>query len=385
MRSPSFDNWTVLFAVFALLGILIGSAILVKHKQPLSTRIYLTAVIYLFSVTLLDYVLYWTGYSIYYPFFIGLVQLFYFLYGPLLFLYVKKLESTRLTFPIISHFLPFIVFFIISLPVLLQSTEMKRQIMIKGLDNSSYYAKVFQLIPWLSILHLFIYSIILINRRKVFEEFNAIKNWVTLLSISLFGIALSYLIYEVLVEVQLIRVEWDYMISFAMSMFILSITLLGFIQPAVFNDRLDTLRFISSSKIVERYKNSLLDENLSKKIAGSIHQAMIQDKLWQDSGLRLEKLASILKLPKHYLSQVINQQYHKNYFEFVNSYRINEAKEIFDMTNGKVKVIDIVYKVGFSNKVSFNKAFKLFTQMTPTEYLAHIRKMGNHFDERKSN
>ncbi|NWF89011.1 MAG: AraC family transcriptional regulator [Ignavibacteriaceae bacterium] len=384
MKNPSFDNWTMLFTVFALLGFLVGSAVLFIKRQHLSKRIYLTAILYLFSITLLNYVLYWTGYIIYYPYLLGFVQLFYFLYGPLLLLYVQKLESPKLLPQTALHFLPFIIFFIISIPILLQSNEAKRQIIIQGFSNPSFYIKVFQLIPWLSILHLFIYSFLIFSRRKIFEEFSIIKRWVASLSLSLLGVAISYLLYEVLAELHLIRIEWDYMISFAMSMFILTITILGFIQPSVFNDRLESLRFISGSKIVEKYKNSPLDEKLSKKIADSIHQTMIQNKIWRDSSLRLEKLASILKLPKHYLSQVINEQFNKNFFEFVNYYRIKEAKEIMSEVNDSIKVIDIVYQVGFSNKVSFNKAFKYFTKMTPTEYLANVRKIGNHVEERKS-
>ena len=58
-----------------------------------------------------------------------------------------------------------------------------------------------------------------------------------------------------------------------------------------------------------------------------------------------------------------------NFHELVNKYRINEAKHIFESDSQRnLNIIDVAYEVGYNNKVTFNKAFKKDTQVTPSEY-----------------
>jgi AraC-like DNA-binding protein len=68
------------------------------------------------------------------------------------------------------------------------------------------------------------------------------------------------------------------------------------------------------------------------------------------------------------LSQVINQELDKNFYELINDYRISEAVRIIE-SKPKKQVVDLIYECGFNNKVSFYKAFKKRMQMTPKEYI----------------
>ena len=57
------------------------------------------------------------------------------------------------------------------------------------------------------------------------------------------------------------------------------------------------------------------------------------------------------------------------FFDFINSYRIDDATEILaDLDNNKVTVLEIMFEVGFNSKSSFNTAFKKHTGFTPTTY-----------------
>jgi YesN/AraC family two-component response regulator len=83
-------------------------------------------------------------------------------------------------------------------------------------------------------------------------------------------------------------------------------------------------------------------------------------------------VAEKLDTTRHNTSQLINEHFNMSFREFVNSHRIQEAKELLEEKT-ELNIIDVAYEVGYNNKVSFNKAFKKDTQLTPSEYLLLIK------------
>ncbi|MBK7965549.1 MAG: helix-turn-helix transcriptional regulator [Bacteroidetes bacterium] len=73
--------------------------------------------------------------------------------------------------------------------------------------------------------------------------------------------------------------------------------------------------------------------------------------------------------PKHYVSQIINQYYKVNYFEYINLLRIEEAKSLLVNVNKKsMNIIEVAYTVGYNTKNTFNNAFRRIVGVTPSEY-----------------
>ena len=71
----------------------------------------------------------------------------------------------------------------------------------------------------------------------------------------------------------------------------------------------------------------------------------------------------------HHLSNILNQRINKNFSDFVNEYRINEAKNILTSSQSKQMTLEAIgYECGFGSKSSFNKVFKKLTNYTPSEY-----------------
>jgi AraC-like DNA-binding protein len=96
---------------------------------------------------------------------------------------------------------------------------------------------------------------------------------------------------------------------------------------------------------------------------------------WLDPDLTLEQLALQLKLRPKLLSQAINEGLGQNFFEFINRYRIEEAKRLLtDPPDRKITVLEVLYQVGFNSKSSFNTVFKKQTGLTPSEFK---KKMAN--------
>ena len=100
---------------------------------------------------------------------------------------------------------------------------------------------------------------------------------------------------------------------------------------------------------------------------------MEKHKPYLENNLNLRGLAQELDVNANYLSQVINEQHGKNFFEFINSYRVNELKEMMnDPTNRQFTLLSMAFDCGFNSKTTFNTAFKRITGLTPSQYLKKV-------------
>jgi len=96
---------------------------------------------------------------------------------------------------------------------------------------------------------------------------------------------------------------------------------------------------------------------------------MQEHKPYLNQLLTLDNLATQTFMPARQLSQVINRHFNKNFFEFINSYRIEESMKLLTKEeNAKVTMLEIMAQAGFNSKATFNTFFKKTVGMTPTQY-----------------
>ena len=96
---------------------------------------------------------------------------------------------------------------------------------------------------------------------------------------------------------------------------------------------------------------------------------MKEEKPFTDGALNLQSLAATLSIPPHHLSQIINERLGQTFADFINSYRVEEAKQrLLDPAFGHLSLLGIAIEVGFNSKSSFNAVFKKHTNMTPSEF-----------------
>ena len=133
-------------------------------------------------------------------------------------------------------------------------------------------------------------------------------------------------------------------------------------NPAFFN----TLKELVD---VPKYKDSSLTLNMSLEYKDNLLNYMKTKKPYQNSELKLQELADAIDINPRHLSQLINEQFHLNFFDFINEYRIDEAKLKLKESKQST-ILEIAYEVGFNNKTSFNNYFKKLMKMTPTQYRA---------------
>ena len=93
------------------------------------------------------------------------------------------------------------------------------------------------------------------------------------------------------------------------------------------------------------------------------------EKPYLNPELSLPELAESLEVSRNQLSAVINKIHEKNFYEFVNNYRVREVKKLMnDPSNKHLKLISLAYDAGFNSKASFNRIFKQMTEMTPSQF-----------------
>ncbi|NJK95779.1 MAG: AraC family transcriptional regulator [Bacteroidales bacterium] len=106
---------------------------------------------------------------------------------------------------------------------------------------------------------------------------------------------------------------------------------------------------------------------------------MMNDKKpYLEPKLTLNALAAELNISVNYLSQLINQYQGKNFYDFVNGFRIEEFKSrVLSPKNQHLTILALAFDSGFNSKSSFNLAFKKHTGLTPSEFLAEKNSPAN--------
>ncbi len=120
----------------------------------------------------------------------------------------------------------------------------------------------------------------------------------------------------------------------------------------------------------KKYLNSSLTKNESSQLWEEINQLMENEKPFLNPGYRLNDMASETGRSIHHISQTINEQKGTSFSEFVNQYRVREAKGLLDAGRAReVTVLAVALEAGFNSKTAFYNAFKKMTGKSPTVYL----------------
>jgi AraC-like DNA-binding protein len=116
----------------------------------------------------------------------------------------------------------------------------------------------------------------------------------------------------------------------------------------------------------EQYEHSGLSEVQLTRIANKLLNSMNQDNMYKNAELSLRILASHIGEQPNYLSQTLSQKIGESFFDFVNRYRVEEAK--LELVNTQKSVTVIAMDIGFNSRSSFYNAFKKLTDTTPSAY-----------------
>ncbi len=133
--------------------------------------------------------------------------------------------------------------------------------------------------------------------------------------------------------------------------------------------------FYKSRKQDDKYKYSKISEEESKLVFEKLLNYIETEKPFSNSELKIADLAQAIHCSSHTLSYIFNQYLKKNYYDFINEYRIGEFKKIVGETDSsKYTLSALAEQCGFSSRASFFRSFKKLTGITPNEYIRSIGK-----------
>ncbi len=294
--------------------------------------------------------------------------------SPLLFLYILSLTGQRVSRATVLLHLS-IYFLYIGIVLLFKgNVELIASKGFLSLPENSPAIMQFYAVPMaISGLIYSIWDLFLLKKHhnrisEIFSFYEKINlNWVRYLVYSFFGIFLiaSFIIFGT-TRFQLFTMENTFaFVGITLSIFLVAFGFYGFKQTTVFSD-IQPEKHQSNSKA---YVKSGLTAEKIVEAADQIEEVMRTAKPFLDEELTLNLLAEQCGQTTSHLSQIINQHFKMNFYDFVNQYRIEEAKKmLLSSDHDRLSLLGIAYDCGFKSKSSFNRYFKKFCGTTPSEF-----------------
>ena len=299
-----------------------------------------------------------------------------YLVGPAIFFYTKSFLEGKTGFGVrhAIHLLPFVAITVFNTPFYLLPATRKvaliRQLLASEVIRVSPLDIVLMVVQVSLVFAYLYFSLKLMRQREQQLKGNfsdsrvlsfdwlrklllvyAIFNGIHLVAFLLLGVFNSY------------TIQIDMSVSVVNSLMVHVIGYLALLRPAaVLGEHPETGR--------EKYQKSTLSSRQAQVYARRLSALMASERLYLDSNLRLSDLAERLSISSNHLSQILNQELKVSFFDFVNEYRIKDARDrLLDPRNRHLTILGIALEVGFSNKTSFNRIFKKHTGVTPSQFV----------------
>lgn len=355
---------------------------------------YLAGLTLVFSLALIDYFLDITGLRNQFIWLRTLLWPKEYLYGVLIYFYVRELTQPNIYFlqgRQWLHFIPVILHILVTWPLLFLSNNRQQDILNNRanvmpdslwafvLGDFELFTTIFQITLYL----LLSLRLLNLHSERIKNAFSYSENislkWLRILLLGIFIVYFIWLGEELFSKWLHLEKTFDILLGLSMVILIYSMGYLGLRQPQIFtqtgkNLDLETefegkIATIKDTINKKKYKNSPLSPDLIKKFATELQQLMETEKPYLDNKLSLPDLAEKLGISVNYLSQIINEQQGKNFFDFVNGYRIREAKQrLSNPQRSNENILTVAMDAGFNSKSAFYNAFRKHMNMSPSEY-----------------
>jgi len=311
-----------------------------------------------------------------FPYFIGFGNNALFLLGPFAYFYIRASTQKGFRLRLIDglHFLPFIINFGMDIPRYLKTDEERIAEYIYFINNGNLPNQG----DWellLKSLHGVVYfavSVYLIMqyRKNLSNETSAVDTtfhrWM-LLFVILLALPVSSIFFYINTDYNRIFIPLQLLSFFLL---LLAIYIATLIKPQLFQTFPHQMLLPESSEVQkQKYERSNLQEAQKEQYLTKLKTFVELEKPYQSPDFTIAQLSEKVKIPSHYLSQVINEKLGVSFLDFINSYRVKAAQEM--LTNPKFShytIMSIAYDAGFNAKSTFYSVFKKQTGMTPSQY-----------------
>ncbi len=95
-----------------------------------------------------------------------------------------------------------------------------------------------------------------------------------------------------------------------------------------------------------------------------------EEKIYLQSELNIQVVADMCETKVHILSSFLNKKYNQSFNDYVNSFRVSEAKRLLEEPQNQKFALDVIgEQSGFQSRSTFYRVFKKYTNYTPLEYI----------------
>jgi AraC-like DNA-binding protein len=374
-----------MFLVGFFQAIFLGLLILLKRKKK-TPDYWLAAFILIIGLQMLFLFLDESGWVTNHPRLIFLDVVHWTTLGPLLYLYIRSVifPNRPLKADSLIHLAPMVLVLICYGDFFLNQMDILSVNQYTSRHKTNPTIIVGSLVWGFSSVFYYILSIIRMyrHRKNIVKFFSTVRgvnlNWLNLLS---HGFAL-FLLLEVVdlfsftyrfpfINFDFFKYSWLVLIAY-----LFAVGLIGYRQKGIFSDfdpgDLSVKNLPDDSKkrfVAVKYSNAILPDNERAVILEKLLNYMEREKPYLDCDLHIKTVADSIGTTIHKLSQVINESLSKNFFDFVNDYRIEEVKkQLAEPENQRFKIISVAYNCGFNSKSAFYEVFRKSVGQTPSEY-----------------
>ena len=367
MSALSFNLPSLITSLAALLSVLLAIGLLKQRvKQP--ANLWLALLLVAVAYHLLEYSMAISANTLVFPHLLATSYPFLFAIAPLFMLYVRQAYGLGKGSKWWLHFIPSALCLLAFIPFYLQSADEKLSMIESLVHEDGLQVPPEQMIMMLAqTIQMLIYAFItfrLTLRQKAILV-NEVSNssliqlrWLLIASRAFLMLCMLLLLTTLSAfAFKQHNVAIDYLSLLALSLLVVGLAWIVINQPSVLTHSLSRTGTAN---------NATGDEEVIWQRLNDVMQAR---KPFLQDDLNIETLAELIEVPSYKLSSAINKNWKGSYFDYINTHRVNEAKAILsDPDQNHLKILAVAIDSGFTNKATFNRVFKKYTQTTPSAF-----------------
>lgn len=338
------------------------------RKVNVVANSYLGLFIITLGLAMVEIPLFYKNFHLENPNLFEMIGLSRFLTAPLLYISILYFTSInkKSDNKILWHFLPFAIFLIFRLPFFITGKNIEF-----SYETGRIVFFILQITLPLQALIYWILSFIKLQKHiKNLRQISSSTEKNDLIWLKYFLLILALII---VVWFNLVFFSLEYLIQFTPVIYLLSVFFLAYFslqQKEIFDFSKSELNELSSIQIYKKDSPKRVSGNRLNELDEKLRTLTESEKVYLENDLSLPKLAKRLEASCNETSFVINELYEDNFYNFINKYRIEEAKRLLlSEKYNQLNVLGIAYESGFNSKTTFNTTFKKYTGMSPTEFV----------------